>query len=107
MRNTSFCTKGYAEIHIQRPFLVNKIGIGEILGMKIQKVLHMLWCPFYTWKFLFIKNTKISIFGGILMFLELIVFGQILAILGNFRQICTDFVALVVVDSMPKDNLKS
>jgi hypothetical protein len=26
---------GYVEIHIQRPFLDNKIGIGGILGMKI------------------------------------------------------------------------
>jgi hypothetical protein len=34
----SFCTKGYAEIHIQRPFLDNKIGIGEIFGMKIQAI---------------------------------------------------------------------
>jgi hypothetical protein len=38
LRKMSFCTKGYAEIHIQRPFLDNKIGIGEILGMKIQTV---------------------------------------------------------------------
>jgi hypothetical protein len=35
LRKASFCTKGYAEIHIQRPFLDNKIGIGRILGMKI------------------------------------------------------------------------
>jgi hypothetical protein len=38
LRKTSFCTKGYAEIHIQRLFLDNKIGIGEIFGMKIQTV---------------------------------------------------------------------
>jgi hypothetical protein len=35
LRKTSFCTKGYAEIHIQRPFLENKIGIGKKIGMKI------------------------------------------------------------------------
>jgi hypothetical protein len=38
LRKTSFCTKGYAKIHIQRPFLDNKICIGEILGIKIQMV---------------------------------------------------------------------
>jgi hypothetical protein len=48
---------------------------------------HMLWCPFYTLKFFFLKNTKISIFGGISKKLELIVFGQILAVLGRFGQI--------------------
>jgi hypothetical protein len=38
LRKTSFCTKGCAEIHIQRPFLDIKIGLGEILGMKIQTI---------------------------------------------------------------------
>jgi hypothetical protein len=41
LRKKSFCTKGYAEIHIQRLFLDNKIGTGEILGM--------LSCLFYIW----------------------------------------------------------
>jgi hypothetical protein len=44
----------------------------------------MLWCPLYTWKFSFWKKTKILFFGGISKFLELIVFGQILAVLGKF-----------------------
>jgi hypothetical protein len=47
-----------------------------------------------------LKNTKILIFGGISKFLKLIVFGQILAVLGNFA-------ALAVVDSMPELRLKS
>jgi hypothetical protein len=38
LRKMSFYTKEYAEIHIQRPFLDNKIGIEEILGTKIQTV---------------------------------------------------------------------
>jgi hypothetical protein len=38
LRKTSFCTKGYAETHIQRLFLDNEIGIREIIGMKIQMV---------------------------------------------------------------------
>jgi hypothetical protein len=47
----------------------------------------MLWCPFYTQKVLILKKTKISILGGISKFPELIVFGQILAVLGKFWQI--------------------
>jgi hypothetical protein len=54
-----------------------------------------------------LKKTKISIFGGISKFLELIVFGYILAILGGFGQSWADFVALVVADSMLKLLLKS
>jgi hypothetical protein len=45
---------------------------------------YMPWCPLYTWR-LFSEKTKISIFGGISKFLELIVFGQILAVLGCLR----------------------
>jgi hypothetical protein len=44
----------------------------------------------------FLKNTKISIFGGISKFLKLIVFGQILsnlAVLESFEQIWVDFAA--------------
>jgi hypothetical protein len=47
----------------------------------------MLWCPLYTWKFFFLKKTKIQIFGGISKFLELIVFWQISEVLGSFGQI--------------------
>jgi hypothetical protein len=36
----------------------------------------MLWYPLYTWKLFFLKKTKNSIFGGIIKFLEVIVFGQ-------------------------------
>jgi hypothetical protein len=47
---------------------------------------HILYCFLYTKK-LFLKNTKIFIFGGISKFLNLIIFGQILANLGKFGQI--------------------
>jgi hypothetical protein len=53
------------------------------------------------------KKTKISIFGGISKFLNLIVFGQILANFGNFGQIWADFATLAVADSMPEVWLKS
>jgi hypothetical protein len=45
--------------------------------------------------FFFLKKTKISIFGGISKFLELIVFGQIWANWANFA-------ALAMANSMPK-----
>jgi hypothetical protein len=38
LKKTSFCTKGYAEIHIQRPFFDNKNSIWKILGLKTQTV---------------------------------------------------------------------
>jgi hypothetical protein len=44
----SFCTKGYAETHIQRSFLDIIIGIGEILGMKIQTISTTLMLLLYT-----------------------------------------------------------
>jgi hypothetical protein len=68
---------------------------------------HMLWWPLYIQKFFSLKNTKISIFGGISKFLKLIVFEQILAGFGSFRLFWTDFVALAVADNMPKFWLKS
>jgi hypothetical protein len=56
--------------------------------------------------FFFFKKTKISIFGGILNFLELIVFGQILVISDSFRQFWADFSTLAMANSMPKLQLK-
>jgi hypothetical protein len=50
--------------------------------------------------FLFLRNTKISIFGGI----SKLCFW---ANLGSFGQIWAEFAALVVADSMPKFWLKS
>jgi hypothetical protein len=58
-------------------------------------------------EFFFWKNTKISIFGRISKFLELIVYGQILADLGNFGQIWANFATLAMADSMPELRLKS
>jgi hypothetical protein len=38
LRKSSISTRGYAEIHIQRPFLDDKNSIWKILGLKIQTV---------------------------------------------------------------------
>jgi hypothetical protein len=51
-------------------------------------------------KFLFLKKTKISIFGGISKFC-------LWADFGKFGQFWADFATLAVADSMPKDHLKS
>jgi hypothetical protein len=58
---------------------------------------HMLWCLACTSKIIFLKNTKISIFGDIPKFLRLIVFGQVL---GNFGQISANFATSLVGESM-------
>jgi hypothetical protein len=49
---------------------------------------------------LFLKNTKISIFGGISKF-------HLWADFGKFGQFWADFAALTVADSMPQLRLKS
>jgi hypothetical protein len=81
LKKMSFCTKGYAEIHIKRPFFDIEKGIWKILRLKIQLVCSYFGAPSTHGSFVF-EKIKISIFGGISKFLELIVSGQIL---GNFR----------------------
>jgi hypothetical protein len=60
----------------------------------------MLQCLLYKYKFLFLKNTKILIFGGISKF-------HLWADFGRFWRFWAEFAALAVADSMPKDHLKS
>jgi hypothetical protein len=52
------------------------------------------------YKILFLKNTKISIFGGISKF-------HLWTDFGKFGQFWADFVALTMADSMPQLGLKS
>jgi succinate-acetate transporter protein len=54
-----------------------------------------------------LRNTKISIFGGISKFLKLIVFGQILANFGSFGQFWADLGRFFLADNMPQLGLKS
>jgi hypothetical protein len=61
---------------------------------------NMLLCLLYTLKFLFLKNTKILIFGGISKFC-------LLADLGKLGQFWAEFATLIVADSMPELGLKS
>jgi hypothetical protein len=83
MRKSSNSTRGYAEIHIQRPFFDNKNSIWKILGLKIQT---MKTCSsassihrnFYFWNILRSR---------FLVEFQSFVFGQIWAVLGNFGQI--------------------
>jgi hypothetical protein len=99
LRKKSFSARGYAEIHIQRPFFDNKNSIWKILGLKIRT---MKTCSsastranFYFWKIL--KSRFLVEFQSF-------IFGQILA---KFGQFWTDFAALTVADSMPQLRLKS
>jgi hypothetical protein len=66
-------------------FYIEK-GIWKILRLKIQMVCSCFSAHSTHGNCLKKKKTKISIFGGISKFLELIVFGQILVVLGSFRQ---------------------
>jgi hypothetical protein len=77
MRKTSFYTKGYAKIYIQRPFFDIEKRVWKILVLKIQMVCTCFEVPSTHGSFFF-KKIKISIFGGISKFLELVIFGQIL-----------------------------
>jgi hypothetical protein len=57
LRKKSFSSKGYAEIHIQRPFFDNENSIQKILGLKIRIVETCSIAPsihrnFYFWKIL-------------------------------------------------------
>jgi hypothetical protein len=105
--NHQFPQGGMLKFTYKRPFFDNKNRIWKILGLKIQTV---KTCPSASSthrNFNFWKTLKISIFGGILKFLKLIVFGQILANFGSLGQFWADCSALAVADSMSKLRLKS
>jgi hypothetical protein len=107
LKKTSFCSKGYAEIYIQRQFFDIEKGIWKSLGLKIQTMCSCFGAPSTNGSFFFWKKTKISIFGGISKLLELIVPREILVVFGNFRQFWSDFDALAMADSKPKLHLQS
>jgi hypothetical protein len=71
--------------------------------LKIQTVEIYSSASWYTYKFLFLKKTKISFFGGISKF----VYGQILANFGSFGLFWAEFATLAVADCMPELWLKS
>jgi hypothetical protein len=82
-----FSTRGYAEIHIQRPFFNNKKGIQKIVVLKIQMASTCFGQSSTYRNLFFLKKIKISIFGGISKFFKLIVFWQILTKSSNFGHV--------------------
>jgi hypothetical protein len=78
-------------------FLTIKKDIQKILGLKIQtvKTCSSASSTHTNFYFLFKKNTKISIFGGISKFCFWADFSK-------FWQFWAEFTALVVADNMPK-----
>jgi hypothetical protein len=56
LRKSSISTRGYDEIHIQRPLFDNKISILKILGLKIQPT-ETCSSASFTRRFLFILKT--------------------------------------------------
>jgi hypothetical protein len=75
-----FSTKGYAEIHIQRPFFDNKNSIWKTFGLKIQTVETCSSASSTHWKFYFWKTLK----SRFLVEFQSFIFGQILADFGQF-----------------------
>jgi hypothetical protein len=71
----------------------------KTLGLKIQTV-ETCSSASSTHRCLFLQNTKISIFGGISKFCLKVDFCR-------FLQFWANFAALAMVDSMPKDHIKS
>jgi hypothetical protein len=57
LKKMSFCTKGYAEIHIQRPFFDIEKGIWKILRLKIQMVCSCFGAPLHMEVF-FLRKPK-------------------------------------------------
>jgi hypothetical protein len=60
LKKTSFCTKGYAEIHIQRPFFYIEKGIWKILGLKIQTICSCFGAPCTHGSFFSEKNQNLN-----------------------------------------------
>jgi hypothetical protein len=100
LRKKSFSARGYAEIHIQRPFFDTKNSIWKIPILKIQTVETCSSAPSIRRNFYFLENTKISIFGRISKF-------HFWANFGKFWQFWASFATLTVADSMPQLELKS
>ena len=86
LRKKLFSKSGMPKFTYKGYFLTIKKACKKLLYWKSKWWAHALVRLLYT-RFIFLKKTKISIFGGILEFLMLIVIGQILAIFGNFGQI--------------------
>jgi hypothetical protein len=84
LRNSSISTRGYAEIHIQRPFFDNKISIWKILGLKIQTMETCSSSSSINRNFYFKKKPK----SRFLVEFQSFVFGQFWAVLG--RNCCID-----------------
>jgi hypothetical protein len=79
LRKNNNSTTRYAEIHKQRPFFDNRKDIFKIVVLKIQTVRTCIGAS-STQVFSFLKNIKISIFGGISKFPSSLS-------LGRFKQI--------------------
>jgi hypothetical protein len=103
LRKKSFSARGYAEIHIQRPYFDNTKDIWKILRLKIQMVETCSSAPSMCGNFYFGKILKYRFLAEFQSF----IFGQILANFGSFGQFWADFAALTVADSMPQLGLKS
>ena len=102
LRKKSFSARGYAEIHIQRPFFDNKNSIWNILGLKIQTVETCSSGTSIHWFFYFWKTLK----SRFLVEFQSFAFRQIWADFGSFGQFWAEIAAFTVAESMPELGLK-
>jgi hypothetical protein len=108
LRMKIFSIMGYAQIHKQRPFFWQSKRHLKNYCIKNSNSEHMHWCLFYTHTLCFLKNIKISNFGGISKFLKLIVWhGQILANFDDFGLIWASSATLPMDDNMAQYELKT
>jgi hypothetical protein len=95
LRKSWISTRGYAEIHIQRPFFDNKNTIWKVLGLKIQMVetcscTSSIHRNFYFWKTL--KSRFLVVFQSF-------IFRQIWADMGSFGQFYVVLGRICYIDS--------
>ena len=82
LRKSSISARGYAEIHIQRPFFDNKNSIWNILGLKIQTVETCSSASSIHRNFYFWKKKK----SRFLVEFQSFIFWQFWADFGSFEQ---------------------
>jgi hypothetical protein len=103
LKKELFSTRGYAEIHLQRPIFDCKEGIQKIVVLKIQAV---GTCFGASSTYRIFKKKKELKSQFLVVFhcsstLKLIVFGQILTEFGCFGLFWANLAAMAMVDSMP------
>jgi hypothetical protein len=103
LNKTSFCTKEYAEIHIQRSFFDIEKAYGKFLYWKSKWCAHALVQPLHMEAIFFEKNQNLNFQWNFKASWTYCLWADF----GSLRQFWAYFAILAVADSMPKLDLKS